>query len=274
MRFASNSHVARLGLSLTGQTDAYDDDDDDDDDDNDDDDDDDDVFFFWDLRHCRLKTVNVAECEKSRFWGRCPGFSRGSHTPNRLLGRWDGARGFPADPTPQTAVCPPTSLGALSLFNVAKRSHPQRMTFSLVSRASLKRCTGRSQQIQCALGTGQAPERGSEARLNEAGRLFHRPQDQGHRHTPRQARSKTAAAQQHQRIVEISLGSGSTFSDMLRNRSVSAAPADLDDDDDDDDDDMMTMMMMIMMMIMMTMIMMTIMMMMTICFFLCVRRCR
>ena len=32
-----------------------------------------------------------------RFLGRCPGFSRGSHTPNRLLGHRDGAQGFRAD---------------------------------------------------------------------------------------------------------------------------------------------------------------------------------
>ena len=32
-----------------------------------------------------------------RSLGRCPGFSCGSHTPNRLLGPWDGARGFRAD---------------------------------------------------------------------------------------------------------------------------------------------------------------------------------
>ena len=31
------------------------------------------------------------------FLGRCPGFSCGSHTPNRLLGPWDGAQGFRAD---------------------------------------------------------------------------------------------------------------------------------------------------------------------------------
>ena len=36
-----------------------------------------------------------------RFLGRCPGFSCGSHTPNRLLGPWDGAQGFRAgDPKP------------------------------------------------------------------------------------------------------------------------------------------------------------------------------
>ena len=40
-----------------------------------------------------------------RFLGRCPGFSCGSHTPNRLLGRRDGAQGFHAD-TPQTAERP------------------------------------------------------------------------------------------------------------------------------------------------------------------------
>ena len=32
-----------------------------------------------------------------RFLGRCPGFSCGSHTPNRLLGHRDGAQGFRAD---------------------------------------------------------------------------------------------------------------------------------------------------------------------------------
>ena len=81
------------------------------------------------------------------------------------------------------------------------------MTFSLVSRASLKRCTGDSMR----------PWHGPGARARLRGTVKR----------CRQARSKTAAAQQHQRIVEISLGSGSTFSDMLRNRSVSAAPADL-----------------------------------------------
>ena len=52
-----------------------------------------------------LKTVGVAECEKCRLLRRCPGFPRGSHTQNRLLGPWDGARGFPADLTPRTALC-------------------------------------------------------------------------------------------------------------------------------------------------------------------------
>ena len=33
------------------------------------------------------------------------GFSCGSHTPNRSLGVWDGARGFHADPTLQTVWC-------------------------------------------------------------------------------------------------------------------------------------------------------------------------
>ena len=38
---------------------------------------------------------------------------------------------------------------------------------------------------------------------------------------------RSAAAQQYQRTVEISLSSGSAISDMLQTRSVSAAPADL-----------------------------------------------
>ena len=50
---------------------------------------------------------------KYRFSGRCPGFSCGSHTPNRLLGHRDGARGFHAD-TPQTAERPSGQSGRIS----------------------------------------------------------------------------------------------------------------------------------------------------------------
>ena len=70
----------------------------DDDDDDDDDDDGDDDDFFVCVCVCvsdvvgnrivvRLTTVSRADARKARFSGRRPGFSCGSHTPNRTMSR-------------------------------------------------------------------------------------------------------------------------------------------------------------------------------------------
>ena len=73
------------------------------DDDDDDDDDDDFSPLTWSVtRIGSLKTAEVARARaKVQFLGRRPGSSCGSHTPNRLLGFWDGVRGFHADSTPK-----------------------------------------------------------------------------------------------------------------------------------------------------------------------------
>ena len=117
------------------------------------------VFALW--RRCR-----VGDDDDDFFF--CASDVVGENSENscgrkqsRCAGSWVDTRAFHADPTPQTAcsvigtaprvfvrmtpnrattldtaarfLCPPTSLGVLSLFSVAKRSHPQR---TLVSRAS------------------------------------------------------------------------------------------------------------------------------------------
>ena len=67
------------------------------------------MFFFcmFDIVGDRMESLKTLSrsARKVQFSGRRPGFSCGSHTPNRSLGVWDGARGFHADPTHQTAFC-------------------------------------------------------------------------------------------------------------------------------------------------------------------------
>ena len=65
-------------------------------DDEDDDDDDGDFFCVSDVVGDRMDSVKTPSrsARKVRYSGRRPGFSCGSHTPNRLLGVWDGAPGF------------------------------------------------------------------------------------------------------------------------------------------------------------------------------------
>ena len=85
------------------------------------------MFFFLDLPTLSVTENTVATGYRSL--GRCPGFSCGS-TPNRLLGPWDGARGFPADPHPKPHIA--RQLGAPgSLADVITLSFTASPSFNL-----------------------------------------------------------------------------------------------------------------------------------------------
>ena len=68
--------------------------------DDDDDDDDDDFFFCASDIVGELETVGVATAKSGPTPSQNP---MGSDARSLRTGYWDGARGFPADPTPQTA---------------------------------------------------------------------------------------------------------------------------------------------------------------------------
>ena len=90
------------------------------------------MMFFFARPTLSVRTRKQLQSRKVagyRSLGRCPGFSCGSHTPNRLLGPWDGARGFRADPHPKQLhpFSPGRATGGLFIASFSAFSVPEHL---------------------------------------------------------------------------------------------------------------------------------------------------
>ena len=115
-------------------------------------------FFFFARPTLSVRSENslVAAIARCRSLGRCPGFSCGSHTPNRLLGYRDGARVFRADHLKPRRFA---SSGSLRMILSTRTLLVRLVWLQELSKVSALGCLHRTQFTQSFSACSQCPQR-------------------------------------------------------------------------------------------------------------------